>query len=117
MTLDNVVSGLVVCSARIRAYLLEELPFMATDNIIMKRVAHGASRQQAHEEIRVLSHQASHVVKGVVRMIWSTGSKRVVSLRLSEIILMACLIRKTSLVGVLSRLCVILVLMVRSPMH
>lgn len=37
---------------------------MATENIIMKMVAKGASRQECHEEIRVLSHQASQVVKG-----------------------------------------------------
>lgn len=36
---------------------------MATENIIMKMVANGASRQEAHEQIRVLSHQASDVVK------------------------------------------------------
>jgi len=63
MTLDNVVSGLVVYEARIRARLMEELPFMATENIIMKLVSLGGSRQEAHEQIRVLSHQASQVVK------------------------------------------------------
>lgn len=63
MTLDNVVSGLVVYPARIHARVMEELPFMATENIIMKLVSQGKSRQDAHEEIRVLSHQASAVVK------------------------------------------------------
>ena len=63
MTLDNVSSGLVVYPARIHSRLMEELPFMATENIIMKMVALGATRQEAHEEIRVLSHQASDVVK------------------------------------------------------
>lgn len=63
MTLDNVVSGLVVYPARIHARLMEELPFMATENIIMKLVSLGKSRQDAHEEIRVLSHQAGDVVK------------------------------------------------------
>jgi len=63
ITLDNVVSGLVVYPAVIRGRLMAELPFMATENIIMKLVAKGASRQEAHEEIRVLSHQASAVVK------------------------------------------------------
>ncbi|OLN93987.1 Adenylosuccinate lyase [Colletotrichum chlorophyti] len=61
--LDNVTSGLVVYPKRIHAHVMEELPFMATENIIMKIVAKGGSRQDAHEEIRVLSHQASDVVK------------------------------------------------------
>ena len=42
---------------------MEELPFMITENVIMKMVAKGGSRQEAHEQIRVLSHQASDVVK------------------------------------------------------
>jgi len=64
VALDNVVSGLVVYPARIHARLMEELPFMATENIIMKMLSsHGISRQTAHEEIRVISHQASDVVK------------------------------------------------------
>ncbi|RDL40170.1 Adenylosuccinate lyase [Venustampulla echinocandica] len=63
MTLDNVVSGLVVYPKRIHSHIMEELPFQATEIIIMRLVALGKSRQDAHEEIRVLSHQASAVVK------------------------------------------------------
>jgi adenylosuccinate lyase len=63
ITLDNVASGLVVYPARVHSRMMEELPFMATENMIMKMVSKGASRQEAHEEIRVLSHQASDVVK------------------------------------------------------
>ncbi|KAF9874070.1 adenylosuccinate lyase [Colletotrichum karsti] len=63
LALDNVTSGMVVYPKRIHAHVMEELPFMATENIIMKIVAKGGSRQDAHEEIRVLSHQASDVVK------------------------------------------------------
>ncbi|KAH8821278.1 adenylosuccinate lyase [Xylogone sp. PMI_703] len=61
--LDNVTSGLVIYPQKIHAHILEELPFMATENIIMKIVAKGGSRQEAHEQIRVLSHQSSDVVK------------------------------------------------------
>lgn len=43
MTMDNVVSGLVVYPARIHSRLMEELPFMATENIIMKLVSLGTS--------------------------------------------------------------------------
>ncbi|KAK0100534.1 adenylosuccinase ade13 [Cadophora gregata] len=63
MTLDNVANGLVVYPAVIRSRVMAELPFMATENIIMKLVSKGGNRQEAHEEIRVLSHQASAVVK------------------------------------------------------
>ncbi|OAA56251.1 L-Aspartase-like protein [Niveomyces insectorum RCEF 264] len=61
--LNNITSGLVIYPKRIHAHVMEELPFMATENIIMKMVAAGGSRQEAHEQIRVLSHQASDVVK------------------------------------------------------
>lgn len=47
----------------IRARLDSELPFIASENIIMKLVSKGASRQEAHEQVRVLSHQAGWVVK------------------------------------------------------
>jgi adenylosuccinate lyase len=61
--LDNVSSGLVVYPAVIARRLGEELPFMATENIIMRIVSEGGNRQEAHEHIRVLSHQAGDVVK------------------------------------------------------
>lgn len=63
LSLDNISDGLVVYPKRIQSRVLEELPFMITESIIMKLVAKGASRQDAHEEIRVLSHQAGAVVK------------------------------------------------------
>ncbi|GFP59105.1 adenylosuccinate lyase [Trichoderma asperellum] len=63
ISLDNVTDGLVVYPARIRSRFLEELPFMVTEAIIMKLVAKGGSRQEAHEEIRVISRQAASVVK------------------------------------------------------
>jgi adenylosuccinate lyase len=63
MTLDNVASKLVVCPARIYSRIVEELPFMVTETIIMKLFSLGKLRGDAHEEIRVLSHQASDPIK------------------------------------------------------
>ncbi|KXX74320.1 Adenylosuccinate lyase [Madurella mycetomatis] len=63
LTLDNVTNGLVVYPNVIRSRIDQELPFMATESILMKLSTHGVSRQEAHEEVRVLSHQASDVVK------------------------------------------------------
>ncbi|KAF6229198.1 hypothetical protein HO133_007314 [Letharia lupina] len=63
LLLDNVMSGLVVYPAVIERRIAQELPFMATENIIMALSEVGVSRQEAHEEIRVLSHQAAAAVK------------------------------------------------------
>ena len=62
-TLLNISSGLVVYPKVIERRIMGELPFMATENIIMAMVEKGASRQEVHEAIRVLSHQAAAVVK------------------------------------------------------
>ena len=62
-TLINITDGLVVYPKVIERRIMSELPFMATENIIMAMVEKGGSRQDCHEEIRVLSHQASAVVK------------------------------------------------------
>ena len=62
--LENVSSGLVVYPAVTHKRLQDELPFMATESMIMRIVEKGGSRQEAHEQIRVLSHQAGQVVKG-----------------------------------------------------
>lgn len=61
--LNNISSGLVVYPAVIKRRIDQELPFMATENIIMAMVEKGHSRQDTHEEIRVLSHQAGAQVK------------------------------------------------------
>ncbi|KAL8915260.1 MAG: hypothetical protein Q9171_000379 [Xanthocarpia ochracea] len=61
--LDDVTNGIVVFPAMIRAQLEEELPFMATENIIMKLVNHGISRQEAHERIRVHSRETVKTMK------------------------------------------------------
>lgn len=52
LILDNISSGLVVYPAVIERRLQAELPFMATENIIMAMVDKGQSRQEAHEHIR-----------------------------------------------------------------
>ncbi|KDN42199.1 Adenylosuccinate lyase [Tilletiaria anomala UBC 951] len=61
--LQNISEGLVVYPAIIRKHIEAELPFMATENIIMAMVRSGGDRQVCHEHIRVLSHQAARVVK------------------------------------------------------
>jgi len=60
---QNVVSGLVVYPEVIAANLQAELPFMATENILMAAVAAGGDRQQLHERIRQHSHAAAAAVK------------------------------------------------------
>jgi len=59
----NVFSGLVVNDKVIEKHINEELPFMATENIIMEAVKRGGNRQELHEEIRVLSMQSAEQVK------------------------------------------------------
>jgi adenylosuccinate lyase len=62
-TLRNVSEGLVVYPEVIRRRIGEELPFMATENLIMAIVRADGDRQEAHERIRVLSHEAAFEVK------------------------------------------------------
>ncbi|XP_055230703.1 adenylosuccinate lyase isoform X3 [Gorilla gorilla gorilla] len=62
-TLQNISEGLVVYPKVIERRIRQELPFMATENIIMAMVKAGGSRQDCHEKIRVLSQQAASVVK------------------------------------------------------
>lgn len=59
----NVVDGLVVYPKVIRKHLMAELPFMATENIMMDAVKAGGDRQELHEKIRVLSMEAGKNVK------------------------------------------------------
>ncbi|WWD04576.1 adenylosuccinate lyase [Kwoniella europaea PYCC6329] len=62
-TLQNISEGLVVYPKVIARRISQELPFMATENVIMAIVKAGGDRQECHEKIRVLSHQAGSVVK------------------------------------------------------
>ncbi len=59
----NVVDGLVVYPKVIRQHLMNELPFMATENIMMDAVKAGGDRQELHERIREHSMAAGRVVK------------------------------------------------------
>lgn len=59
----NVADGLVVYPKVIRRHIMSELPFMATENIMMDAVKKGGDRQQLHEAIRVHSLAAAKVVK------------------------------------------------------
>uniref|UniRef100_A0A452J4N1 Adenylosuccinate lyase n=1 Tax=Gopherus agassizii TaxID=38772 RepID=A0A452J4N1_9SAUR len=62
-TLQNISEGLVVYPKVIERRIQQELPFMATENIIMAMVKAGGNRQDCHEKIRILSQQAAAVVK------------------------------------------------------
>ncbi len=59
----NVASGLVVHEKVIEKHVREELPFMATENIMMDAVKRGGDRQALHERIRQLSLEAGHTIK------------------------------------------------------
>lgn len=59
----NVVDGLVVYPKVIEKRLMSELPFMATENIMMDAVKRGGNRQELHERIRELSMEAGRNVK------------------------------------------------------
>ncbi|MDY3547195.1 adenylosuccinate lyase [Riemerella anatipestifer] len=60
---NNIMNGLVVYENRINKHIMEELPFMATEYIIMEEVKAGGDRQEIHEIIRVHSMEASKKVK------------------------------------------------------
>ena len=59
----NITNGLVVYPKVIRARVMKELPFMATENIMMDAVMKGGNRQELHEKIRQHSIAAGKVIK------------------------------------------------------
>ncbi|GAB5497269.1 MAG: adenylosuccinate lyase [Phycisphaerales bacterium] len=61
--MHQVASGLVVNEAMVRKNLMAELPFLATENIMMEAVKAGGDRQDLHEKIRVHSQEAGYRVK------------------------------------------------------
>jgi adenylosuccinate lyase len=60
---ENVVKGLVVHPKVVAKHLREQLPFLATEEILMAGVAAGGDRQDLHERVRVHSRAAAHAVK------------------------------------------------------
>ncbi len=59
----NVTSDMVVYDKVIARRVMEKLPYMATENILMESVKRGGNRQQLHEKIREYSHKATYAVK------------------------------------------------------
>lgn len=59
----NITDGLVVYPKVIHAHLMKELPFMATETILMDAVKAGGDRQELHEQIRIHSMEAGRAVK------------------------------------------------------
>ncbi|WP_194190458.1 adenylosuccinate lyase [Clostridium chrysemydis] len=60
----NIAENMVVYDKVIKAHVLNELPFMATENIMMEAVKRGKDRQELHEKIRIHSMAAANRVKG-----------------------------------------------------
>ncbi len=60
---NNIADGIVVYPRIIRKRVMDELPFMATENILMEAVKRGGDRQELHERIRVHSIEAARMVK------------------------------------------------------
>lgn len=59
----NVTDGIVVFPEMIKRRLMAKLPFMATENIMMRAVENGGNRQELHEELRRHSHAAAALVR------------------------------------------------------
>lgn len=60
---QNITEGMVVYEKQIQRRIMSELPFMATENILMEAVKQGGDRQELHERIREHSMAAARVVK------------------------------------------------------
>jgi len=61
--IQNVFEGAEVYPKTIQRHIIEELPFMASENILMAMVAAGADRQDCHERLRILSRESAQRVK------------------------------------------------------
>lgn len=88
----NVADGLVVYDKVIAKHIAAELPFMATENIMMECVKAGGNRQELHEKIRVLSMEAGKNVKiegkenNLIELIRKDDDFKAVRDRLDEIL-------------------------------
>lgn len=89
---NNILSGIVVYENRIHKHIMEELPFMATEYIIMEEVKAGGDRQEIHETIRVHSMEASKKVKmegkenDLIERIMNDDSLKLDKSKLSEVL-------------------------------
>lgn len=84
----NIFSGMVVNDKVIEKHINEELPFMATENIIMEAVKRGGDRQELHEEIRVLSMQSAEQVKKYGKqndLLERMANSKIINMTLEEI--------------------------------
>lgn len=89
---NNIMNGIVVYENRIHKHIMEELPFMATEYIIMEEVKAGGDRQEIHEIIRVHSMEASKKVKmegkenDLIERIMNDDSLKLDKLKLQEVL-------------------------------
>ena len=89
---NNIMNGIVVYENRIHKHIMEELPFMATEYIIMEEVKAGGDRQEIHEIIRVHSMEASKKVKmegkenDLIERIMNDGSLKLDKQKLKEVL-------------------------------
>merc|ERR1711933_542176 len=60
---ENIIDGIVVWPHVIQSNVLQELPFMATENILMEAVKNGGNRQELHEIVRVESMESAKLIK------------------------------------------------------
>ncbi len=89
---NNIMDGIVVYENRINKHIMDELPFMATEYIIMEEVKAGGDRQEIHETIRIHSMEASKKVKmegkenDLIERIMNDGSLKMDKSKIMEVL-------------------------------
>lgn len=89
---NNILNGIVVYENRIHKHIMDELPFMATEYIIMEEVKAGGDRQEIHETIRIHSMEASKKVKeegkeiDLIERIMNDSSLKMDKSKISEVL-------------------------------